>query len=96
MLQLISYFFLFLDVTPALITSDTLQDCEDHGSSSWDSYLKDSILWAVPRNRRSREKRVTRKFNIQITSKAEMLPKNNIIMCQECGSWHERSTICGK
>ncbi|ESO94135.1 hypothetical protein LOTGIDRAFT_232409 [Lottia gigantea] len=66
-------------------------------SGSMKSLLDDifsNTLFAVPRNRRSKEIRRTRKM--QITGHYEYaLPKNNIVSCLECGHWHEKQTLCG-
>ncbi|KAL5009839.1 hypothetical protein ScPMuIL_012144 [Solemya velum] len=74
--------------------------CDDRPKSaarSLDSIL-DSIfgskLWAaVPKNRRSAERRMTRKmakFHLN-----DAIPKKNIVACLECGHWHQSNTICG-
>ncbi|XP_071103097.1 large ribosomal subunit protein bL32m-like [Haliotis cracherodii] len=85
------YGALAFDVSPSL--SDTHQT-KQSPTSVLGSIL-DSVLWAtVPRNRRSVEKRLTRKHGMTKQFEAA-IPKKNIIACLECGHWHEKHTICG-
>lgn len=52
------------------------------------------ILMAVPKKRRTVEKRRLRTFGW--TKRMEHTqPKTNIVTCPKCGSWHESHTICG-
>ncbi|XP_045210333.2 39S ribosomal protein L32, mitochondrial-like [Mercenaria mercenaria] len=55
--------------------------------------LFEPILYAVPRNRRSLERRRMRKFSLPDMETARV--KKNIIICLNCGHPHERQTICG-
>jgi len=57
--------------------------------------LFDGFLWgAVPKNRRSRERRATRQWgHHKITD--YMTPKRNLIECLDCAKYHEAHTICG-
>jgi len=56
--------------------------------------IYDGFLLAVPKHRRSREKRAKRRFG---WTKVEsfMTPKRNLVECLDCGEWHEFHTICG-
>ncbi|KAL4228479.1 54S ribosomal protein L32 [Mactra antiquata] len=52
-----------------------------------------SIVFAVPRNRRSLQKRQTRRNVLPDMANARV--KKNIVICLNCGKPHERETICG-
>lgn len=65
------------------------------GSSILESIF-DSRLWAVPKSRRSLERRMTRRMGGLKHFETYGRPKNNIVACLECGHWHEKHTICGK
>ena len=49
----------------------------------------------APKHRRSRERRMQRQFGEHQMKKMIDI-KQNLIMCLECGHWHEKRTICGK
>jgi len=61
--------------------------------------LLDSIysgfMFAVPKSRRSREKRAIRRYG---WTKVQdwMTPRRNLVECLDCGEWHEGHTICGE
>ncbi|XP_076651115.1 mitochondrial ribosomal protein L32 [Halictus rubicundus] len=57
--------------------------------------LNDSILWAVPKKRRSIEKRLNRRFGIPDLHWKPHVPKTNILMCRRCGHDYEAGTLCG-
>lgn len=61
------------------------------------SLLKDpkeeSILWAVPKSRRSRERRLIRKFGLENFHK-KMLPYRKLLTCDDCGHVHEPGRLC--
>lgn len=53
------------------------------------------ILYAVPKKRRTIERR--RKITFGFDKRMEYAqPKDNIITCPACGGWHESHTICGE
>ncbi|ESO02926.1 hypothetical protein HELRODRAFT_174401 [Helobdella robusta] len=59
------------------------------------SEILDGILFAaVPKNRRSREKRAKRRFGCHKV-REYMTPKTNIVVCLNCGHYHESHTLCG-
>merc|ERR1739838_415883 len=60
---------------------------------SLNDLLEDSILWGVPKNRRSREKRMIRKFGSENGHK-KMLPFLNLATCNSCGNAHEHGRLC--
>jgi len=74
--------------------------CENHVRSPADAKsLIDSIyngfLFAVPKKRRSRERRATRRFG-WTKIQDYMTPRRNLVECLDCGEWHEGHTICGQ
>jgi len=57
--------------------------------------LFDGFLWgAVPKSRRSRERRATRQHGLHKV-RDYMTPKRNLIECLDCGVYHEAHSICG-
>ncbi|XP_013786713.1 39S ribosomal protein L32, mitochondrial-like [Limulus polyphemus] len=60
-------------------------------ASVFEDIFGNGFLWAVPRSRRSIEKRLTRKMG----QNKMLVPKKNILICNECGHFHEAHTICG-
>ena len=88
---------------PALAVSVT-ENCvrrpshENVRSSVDAKSLIDSIyngfLFAVPKSRRSREKRAIRRYG---WTKVQdwMTPRRNLVECLDCGECHEGHTICG-
>lgn len=56
---------------------------------------EDGILWGVPKSRRSREKRMTRKFGSESFTK-KLLPILPLKTCDRCGHVHERDRLCRK
>lgn len=74
---------------PVLNTGFHLPDAQS------DECKYDGILYAVPKSRRSLEKR--RKISFGYTKRMEYAqPKDNIVTCPACGDWHESHTICGQ
>ncbi|XP_012283261.1 39S ribosomal protein L32, mitochondrial [Orussus abietinus] len=56
----------------------------------WD----DGFLWAVPKSRRTIEKRLKRKFGHPIYNWKPLVPKTNLLMCNNCGHYHEAGLLC--
>lgn len=56
--------------------------------------LKDSILWAVPKHRRSLEKRLNRKYGWPDKVWKPIVPKKNLLMCNTCGDHYEAGHLC--
>ena len=56
----------------------------------------DGILWAVPKHKRSVEKKMNRRFGFKEYVWKPLVPKTNIITCRTCGHFHEAQTICSK
>ncbi|CAH2105590.1 unnamed protein product [Euphydryas editha] len=57
--------------------------------------IGDGILLAVPKFRRTIEKRWKRKYGSPEYGLKILLPKTNIAVCNECGHHHERGRLCG-
>ncbi|KAF4522186.1 hypothetical protein B566_EDAN007334 [Ephemera danica] len=57
--------------------------------------LDQGFLWAVPRNRRTIERRWKRKYGSPEYSMKIYLPKTNLIVCNTCGHNHEIGYFCG-
>lgn len=77
---------------------EELDDLEDKPKSSYiDELLNDCILWAVPKKRRSLEKRRIRRHNHPkwpaIPNK-DQIRKTNILVCQNCGGYKEAGLLC--
>ncbi|XP_020279669.1 39S ribosomal protein L32, mitochondrial [Pseudomyrmex gracilis] len=64
------------------------------GSQSLKEILENGILWAVPKKRRSLEKRLQRKHGIMHYQFKPSLPKK-ILMCPNCGHNYEPGRLCG-
>lgn len=58
--------------------------------------LGDGMLWAVPRNRRTVEKRWKRKYGSPEYINKLLLPKANLRACNRCGSDFEVGILCRK
>lgn len=56
----------------------------------------DGFLLAVPKFRRTLEKRLTRKFGSPEYHWKMLVPQTNIKVCHECGHHHERGRLCGQ
>uniref|UniRef100_A0A1B6CMP4 Large ribosomal subunit protein bL32m n=1 Tax=Clastoptera arizonana TaxID=38151 RepID=A0A1B6CMP4_9HEMI len=57
-------------------------------------FINDSILWAVPTHRRPIEKRWGRKFGWPTQVYKMLIPKQNLIICNDCGEHHEIGHLC--
>lgn len=58
--------------------------------------LGDGFLWAVPRCRRSIEKRLTRKYGFPEGVLKTIQPKTTLRTCNVCGDDHEVGVLCRK
>ena len=56
----------------------------------------DGFLLAVPKFRRTIEKKLKRKFGSPEYVWKMIVPKNYIKVCQNCGHHHEKGRLCGK
>ncbi|XP_011313045.1 39S ribosomal protein L32, mitochondrial [Fopius arisanus] len=55
--------------------------------------LNDGILWAVPKHRRSLEKRMTRRFGTPGLHWKMLVPKK-LLICPTCGHDHQPGLLC--
>ncbi|XP_011194514.2 39S ribosomal protein L32, mitochondrial [Zeugodacus cucurbitae] len=56
--------------------------------------LGDGILWAVPKHRRTIEKRLNRKFGLPGYNWKPLVAKTNLRSCNQCGHDHELGVLC--
>lgn len=73
-------------------------DAHDYQTSeqfSLKDLIVDGMLWAVPKSRRSLERRQKRKFAYKESDKNWVLPRINLVTCQQCGGDHEIGHLCG-
>lgn len=61
---------------------------------SLEDLMNDAILWAVPKRRRTIERRLMRKFGVKDQIWKMIGPKKNLIMCNTCGTHHESGFLC--
>ncbi|KAG0715012.1 39S ribosomal protein L32, mitochondrial [Chionoecetes opilio] len=54
---------------------------------------EEGFLWAVPKHRRSRERRLIRKFGLE-SKHNKMLPYRKLLTCDSCGHVHEPGRLC--
>ncbi|TDG40234.1 hypothetical protein AWZ03_013345 [Drosophila navojoa] len=63
-------------------------------SFSLKDLIGDGMLWAVPKHRRSVEKRLNRKFGYPEYVWKPLKEKRNLRSCQHCGHDHELGLLC--
>ncbi|XP_065157923.1 large ribosomal subunit protein bL32m [Atheta coriaria] len=63
-------------------------------SFSLKDILNDAFLYAVPKHRRSLEKRQKRRFGLPEYNWKMLSPKTNIRTCNVCGDDHEAGKLC--
>ncbi|GAB0093601.1 39S ribosomal protein L32, mitochondrial [Sergentomyia squamirostris] len=66
------------------------------GWESLKNTLEDAILWAVPKHRRTIEKRWKRKYGSPEYVQKILVSKKNIKICITCGHHHETGNLCPK
>lgn len=66
------------------------------GNRSLKEILKNGILWAVPKKRRTIEKRLSRRFGVEKYFWKPPVPKTNLLICVNCGHNYEAGRLCGK
>lgn len=57
--------------------------------------IGDGYLMAVPKFRRTIERRLKRKYGTPEYNQKILLPKTNILVCKECGHHYESGRLCG-
>ncbi|XP_070159919.1 large ribosomal subunit protein bL32m [Polyergus mexicanus] len=65
------------------------------GSRSLEEIFKNGILWAVPKKRRTIEKRLARRFGVPKYHWKPPVPKTNLLICTNCGHDYEVGRLCG-
>lgn len=56
--------------------------------------IGDGIFWAVPKHRRTVEKRLSRKFGDPYYTMKTLKVKNHLRICDTCGHHHEVGVLC--
>lgn len=71
---------------------------ETKSSFSIKDIVGDGFLWAVPRCRRTLERRLTRRFGLPDANKFNkmIVPKTTLRSCNVCGEDHEVGVLCRK
>ncbi|XKL59205.1 hypothetical protein PGB90_000221 [Kerria lacca] len=57
-------------------------------------FIQENILWAVPKKRRSLEKRMTRKFGLLDRHSKLFLKQKDLLVCIHCGCDYKRGYLC--
>ncbi|XP_076241502.1 mitochondrial ribosomal protein L32 [Calliopsis andreniformis] len=65
------------------------------GQSSLTDIMNDAFLWAVPKRRRTIEKRLNRRFGWPKYDWKPYVPKTNLLVCRKCGHDYEAGLLCG-
>lgn len=75
-------------------TPSTAYESAATKSFSLKDLIGDGILWAVPRTRRTIEKRWKRKFGSPELHLKILVPKQTLRSCNQCGHDHEIGVLC--
>lgn len=67
-----------------------------HSKFSIKDLIGDGLLLAVPKFRRTIERRLKRKYGSPDYHWKMFVPKSNILVCTECGHHHESGRLCGE
>ncbi|XP_053692797.1 39S ribosomal protein L32, mitochondrial [Sabethes cyaneus] len=78
----------------ASIEADRLPAANSTKPFSLQDLLGDGILWAVPKHRRTVEKRLKRKYGTPEYKLKILVPKKHLRICSNCGSDHEVGILC--
>lgn len=76
-----------LDVQDAIKTTDPF---------SLKDLIGDGILWAVPKHRKSIERRMKAKYGHPTYHMKTIQPKTTLRICMQCGHDHEVGVLCRK
>jgi large subunit ribosomal protein L32 len=59
--------------------------------------MSEGFVWAVPKRRRTVERRLVRRFGVpKYPQSCQIIrPKDDITVCDNCGHYHEIHTLCG-
>lgn len=85
---------------PAMVTGlndDSLRAFNQKHKSLIDDIMTDGMLLAVQKKRRTVEKRLVRRFGVERYPQecGIIRAKENLVVCDHCGHYHELHTICG-
>ncbi|KAG8238996.1 hypothetical protein J437_LFUL005053 [Ladona fulva] len=69
-------------------------DLNNAPSTVPEDIFKTDILWAVPKSRRTIEKRLKRKFGDPFYKPKTLQLQTNIRICDTCGHYHEDKVLC--
>lgn len=83
------------DFSIAAASPDTVLSQKPTPKVSLKEMLDTSILWAVPKARRSLEKRMCRKYGIPDKVWKLFVPRKDLIICNTCGHYHNKKQLCG-
>lgn len=67
---------------------------ENPKSFSLKYLIGDGILWAVPKHRRTIERRLKMRFGSPYFQMKILQPKKYLSICSTCGNHHENGTLC--
>lgn len=94
-----NYIFKYIGISPCVIECNNVLNEPKPVSHLGSQFLKEifenGILWAVPKKRRTLEKRLQRKHGLMHYQFKPSLPKK-ILMCPNCGHNYEPGRLCGK
>lgn len=91
-------FFFFISVNFAFqIEAPPSSQVANHNSKpfSLKDLIGDGFLWAVPKHRRSIERRMKRRYGSPGLHMKFPQVKNYLVECEYCGDFYEPKTICG-
>lgn len=79
-------------------TPTTLQQSSTTNSFSLKNLIGDGILWAVPKHRKSLERRMKARYGHHLygPGKHQIVPKLTLRICVQCGHDHEVGVLCRK
>lgn len=73
--------------------AETLKPCST-SLTNIQQLFGDSILWAVPKHRRTIEKRLKRKFGCLEDFYKMLMPRTDLLVCNHCGHNYEKRHLC--
>lgn len=76
--------------------ADGLGETRSSAPFSLKDLIGDGILWAVPKHRKSIERRLKAKYGHPKYHMKIMSPKTTLRICMQCGHDHEVGVLCRK
>lgn len=91
-------FLQFSGFPPGFAIAGTSESPFPKITTEWQPEDKKSegIVWGVPKRRRSVEKRLTRRFGLKEWTWKMLIPKYNLLICDNCGHHYEAKHMCSK